>query len=396
MRPAGWWLIAVLAVLGAPALRAQSQPDRSGTESHRQIMTKQFPIPDWVADPNMRRMLEDFFRSQGAGSGATSPSPQQREQMLANLRRIMEQLPSRNGLPDPRTLQGMDGYRELLESYRKLLESQPAAGDPGIDESLYEWMNDLAKDLNGNRPFVDRSEGDSPPLLSPEGAEMMRKMMGEFKLDRKLMEEMKKDFAGLKDMVKDWREWFKDVGRTDSRATKRTDPARTDPTAGPTGGPNGRPNPSGLPRGMTLPSLPAIADFPVREVFHGLLWVSGIGLGMFAVYLLWGMLGDRVRASLARRRIRPPRLPDGFAGPEEFLRLYAPLMAYRIGQPLAGETHRELARRDADLHPAAGAPTREAADLFEALCYDRRALDRAPELCVRAHTVCRSLLDAPA
>lgn len=389
-------LALVLVLFSTPELQAQQEKKGTGDVSHRHIKTSQFPIPDWVADPNMRRMLEDFFKTQGGGGAQGGQNPQQREKMLDQLRRIMEQLPPQGRFPDPRALQGMQGYKDLLDSYRKMLESQPAPGDPELEDSLYEWMNDLAKDLKGSSPIADRSEGDSPPLLSPEGAELMRKLMGDVKLDPKLREEMKRSLAGLKDVVKDWREWFKDVSRADPRGTTRTGTAKTDPTTKPSDGAKGGGPAAVHPGGVSIPGLSSLADFPVREIFHGLLWASGIGLGLFALYLLWGMMGDRMRASLSRWRARPPRLPESFAGPEDFLRVYAPLMSFRIGKPLEGETHRELAHRDQSLHPSAGPASCEAADLFEALCYDRRALERAPELCTRAHAVCRTLLDSPA
>lgn len=398
MRTCGGMLVLVLGLAGMGEIAAQERRDARSDRSHIHILTEGYPVPDSVRDPELRRTLEQLFQQQ-AGAGAKDLSPREREEFLKQLRAMLGQMPP-GGVPDPQQLQGLEGYQDLLESYRRLLAAQQQPPPDDLQHTLNDWMRELAQDIGsepGTSPFGDPDAGDLPPLLSPEGAKMMREWLGDAKLDPHLSDELKHTLAGAKEWAKGAREWFKDWGGKDpvvKSKWSKIEPDPVTPGGGPTGGgPTDPSGPGSGPRGgLSLPGLPSIADFPLREVLGWVVWAVGLAVAAYGLWLLLALLAPRLRAAWTAVHVPRPTLPPAFDRPEMFLDLYGPMMSWRLNRPLAGDTHRELARCDAAAHPDATALVESAADLYETLRYDSRADARVGELCARAHAVCHALL----
>ncbi len=374
---------------------AMAQERERSSRSHRHILAGPWEMPDWVVDENTRRLLEEMMRSARGGGPQGELTPRERERLLQQVRKMLEQMPPGGTLPNPDALKGLEGYEDLLESYRRMLaDAQRPPGDPTLEDTFQEWMGDLARELReeaGAGPLFDTDPGNQPPILSPEGAKLMRDLLQDVKVDPKLREELNRSFRGVKDALKGLRDWWKEMPKPERNGGDKTDPAKTDPIRSPTD-PATNPSSSHL-RAPTLPALPAVPDLPIREFLLVVLYAGAAALAMFVLYLLWGLLGERVRASLARSRIRRPELPERFGGPDEYFRFFRELMAYLTRRPVEGRTHRELEDGAVAIHPASEQASRAAARAYETLYYDRRAQARADEMCRQAHEACRDLLD---
>jgi len=391
-------LFAVLLVCALADLPASAQEKRPKREQmHRHIYTRDFPIPDFVVDPKMRAILEDLLRRQGQAGQMPELTPQEREKMFWQLQQVLSQFPKDGRLPDSGALKGLEGYQDLLESYRRLLEAPATENAPGLEGSFYDWMDELTRELQdsgGERQPFDLDPAKGAPLLTPEGAEFMRRWLSEIQVDPDLRKQLNQSLSGVKDLVRDVRTWWRrEMPKSERNPRPEGGGKQTDPVATDAGGKTGAAGlkTSGLP---DLPGLSGMPALPVRELVWGLLLSVALGLAIYALWLLWTSMKDRLRASLARWRVQRPRLPEAFAGPEAFFQAFAETMSFLNGRAVEGRTHRELARGAGESRPALLGDAGAAADLYEELYYDRRVQHRAPELCRQARAVLGRLVDA--
>lgn len=394
------WLLVCLLFTATPAsLRAQA-PGLDGAEdpirtSHRHVLTKGFRIPDWVTDPNLRKLFEEHLKSLDAKTGqAPTQDPEELEKLFGPLQDLLKKLPPGTKFPDVDELKkdNPELFKSLLDANRDLLQPPSGTSDPDLESFLNESLRTLTKKLQDSK--IDRSLFKSlpkknPPLLSPKGTELMKRWLGKIKVGPDLKKTLERGMNSMEGVLKSWFERAGVGGEEDDPAAKPPDAAGQDPAAAadPTAAAGGG---SG---GGALQSLPSFARFSFWALLRAVLWAALAALAAFCVWLAIAALSKRL-APVLRRLLprRPPRLPERFDGPEEFFRAYAAVMAWVTGGPIEGRTHRELEAQASAGAPALAGAASAAADAYERLYYDRRALPESPQLCGRAHEACRSLL----
>src|SRR6266850_1804564 len=355
--------VLLILVLFTPA-PPQDQP----TDPHRHVLTPQFPIPDTVKDPQLRKLL-----SEGLSEARTRKLFQTAEERERFMKWAQEATKS--------PASGEDMWRSLLESnpeLRSRLESRspdpshapPGEGrlrnlDDGTRRKLQELVGRIANHAN-SRPF-DRGDGrfPTPPGFdrhSPAASEFMRRFLGnrdfKFDLSRGLSE-------GLSRFQNLLNRWGGSSGSTlDSSPLVIREGSRTLPGAGGGGGSGGS--------SQSLPSLPGPALPGIGSAVGG----SGIiiaALALAAVVVAIVLLARRRphAASLLKQKVWPrPRIPERFASAEVAAAAYRDVVRFALQRPLTGLSHLEIESAVVGRHPSTAKAARVLTSGFESLYYD--------------------------
>lgn len=320
------------AVLIAALLALVQDPQKD--EPHRLILTSKFPLPPWIADPELRTLLkDDLSRTDGLLS-----DPRVREAFFQWLRDFAE-----SGKPlDPRQM-AKDLFRHNPELSRRLIERILRGRGAEERKRLNRLMERIADRLQRGGP-LPLPPASSP--LSPQATEAMTSLLGE-DVELALSEHVESLLMELEPWLGDWSD------------------LATPPSVQPLPGPGRGPSASGLPAaGDALPEIRAPIELPGMEAAPlDSLWVfvAAASLALIAYALRAGL---RTRRRVIPRQVWPaPSIPDRFESAASLFDSYRAAMRFALQQRLDGLSHREIEER---VGPASRPLTR----IFEALYYD--------------------------
>ena len=336
--------------------------------SHRHVSTEAFPVPDWIADPELRRLLWNELRTGSISKLLGAGGDRQRF---------------------------LDWYRKYAESGRELDPGRMAQAllseDPDLvnrflfrlqdpDGSLRLRVERLMKRFQGNLGDAGRDPGRwlDPdrvgrifrPAMTRAGARMMNRVLAQRDWQKLLSGELDSSLARLESWMASYADDSSPFRPRGPAPAPRAGRAEADPR-------------DPVERAGARTMAGTLIEGPEDGRSETFTWIFlSLAAAAFVIWSLWRWRAERRGDSegrTGRKSWSAPTLPDSLRRPEELVDVYRRLHRYALQRELTGLSHREIAAA------SGGAPAGELAEIFEAAYYDGapsgEALSRALPLC---------------
>ncbi|HZL71952.1 MAG TPA: hypothetical protein VFC86_05805 [Planctomycetota bacterium] len=318
------------------------------SDPHRHLLTDQFPIPDEIKDPALRKLVHEALTEKGTRN--ILRTPEEREQFLkwvqdasknpAGAYKEWNDLLSRN--PDLRA--------------RLKADSRNRKPGASLDENTRRRFLALADRIAEQ---AGRGQADAPP------ANWRPHTQSEFMKRFTSGRDFNLDFSrGLNIGLERLQGLLDRFGSRTGGGGLSSDPGPASTPAMTRDGGGGSPSTS-------LPTLPGVA-LPGTGGGGGgtVILVAVIVVVVVGIAIYLGARRPRGTGSAKPAVWLLPRIPDRFDSPEAAVAAYRAVASYALQGPLTGLSHLEIESAVARKHPAAAGPAHALTEGFESLYYD--------------------------